>query len=54
MNKLGNAVFIVVCLKLASGGYYLALTGVWGESSDVERSVRVGSSGGYGGGGRVK
>ncbi|MGB0851869.1 MAG: hypothetical protein ACPGSI_01150 [Pikeienuella sp.] len=55
MNKIGNAVFIVMCLGIAGGGYYLANAGVWGVSTDVERSMRVGSfGGGYGSGGRVK
>jgi hypothetical protein len=55
MNNLGNALFLILCLSLAGGGYYLATAGVWGESKDVERSVRVGSvGGGYGLGGRVK
>ena len=55
MNSLVNVVFIVLCLSIAGGAYYLAQAGVWGEDRDVERSVRVGSGGGgYGAGGRVK
>ncbi len=55
MNSLGNAIFVALCLSIAGGGYYLAKTGVWGEDTDVERSIRVGSGGGgYGSGGRVK
>lgn len=55
MNNIGNSIFLILCLSLAGGSFYLAKAGVWGESKDVEHSVRVGSTGGgYGLGGRVK
>ena len=48
-----RVIFIVLALGALGGGYYLSMNGVWQESRDLDRSVRIG---GVGGGidGRVK
>lgn len=51
-------VFIVLGLSAVGAGWYLGRQGIGGESSDIpsltDKSVRVGSSGSYASGGRVK
>jgi len=49
-----RAIILAIGLSGAGGAYYLSNAGVWGESSDLNRSTRVGSSGIYVVGGRVK
>lgn len=39
-------VFLVGVLAILGGASYLSYSGVWGESRDVAKSVRVGSGGG--------
>lgn len=48
-----RAIFIIFAVSALAGGYYLSINGVWQESRDLDRSVRIG---GIGGGihGRVK
>lgn len=50
--------FIVLGLSAVGAGWYLGRQGIGGESSDIpsltDKSVRVGSSGSYASGGRVK
>lgn len=48
-----RAIFIVLSVAALSGGYYLSVNGVWQESRDLDRSVRIGGAGG-GISGRVK
>ncbi len=38
-------VFIIGVLAVFGGASYLSYSGVWGESRDVAKSVRVGSGG---------
>ena len=46
--------FVLFCLAILGGGYYLSSQGVWGAVGGVT-SVRTGSPGATGGGiGRVK
>lgn len=49
-----RAIIVAIGITVAGGAYYLSSAGVWGESSDLNRSTRVGSSGAYVAGGRVK
>ncbi len=48
-----RAVFVLISVAALGGGYYLSINGVWQESRDLDRSVRVGGVG-SGFGGRVK
>ena len=46
---------VALGLSFSGGAYYLSDQGVWGESRDLDRSVRDGSGGGgYNLGGRAK
>lgn len=49
-----RVVFVVVALVLVGAGSYLGHAGIWRESFDLDRSVRTGSPGVGGFGGRVK
>jgi len=42
-----RVVFLAGVVAIIGGASYLSYTGVWGESRDVAKSVRVGSSGGF-------
>jgi hypothetical protein len=48
-----RAIFIILSICVLGGGYYLSMNGVWQESKDLDRSVRIGGVGG-GINGRVK
>jgi hypothetical protein len=45
--------FVLVCVALLGGFYYLSYNGIWAQSRDLDRSVRIGSPGGFSGG-RIK
>lgn len=49
-----RTLFIIVALLLVGAGSYLGHAGIWRESYDLDRSVRAGSPGVGGFGGRVK
>jgi len=40
-------VFVVGALLTTAGAGYLSYRGIGGESTDLDRSVRLGSGGGY-------
>lgn len=48
-----RGVFLIFAAAALGGGYYLSINGVWQESRDLDRSVRIGGVG-PGLGGRVK
>ena len=45
--------FIIGALALIGGAFYLSYNGVWQESTDLDRSVRIGGVGGNSSG-RIK
>ena len=45
--------YILISVALLGGFYYLSYNGVWADSRDLDRSVRIGGPGGYSGG-RIK
>ncbi|MEH6524084.1 hypothetical protein [Sulfitobacter sp.] len=45
--------FVLICVALLGGFYYLSYNGVWADSRDLDRSVRIGGPGGFSGG-RIK
>lgn len=46
-------IFVLSSAALVAAAFYLSYNGVWQESSDLDRSVRIGGVGGYSGG-RIK
>lgn len=39
-------IFLIVSLSLIGGAYYMSYNGIWGESRDLDRSVRLGGPSG--------
>ncbi|OWU86107.1 spermidine synthase [Oceanicola sp. 22II-s10i] len=52
--NLFRVVFLIAALGTVAGAGYLSYFGVWRDSTDLDRSVRLGSPGGGGINGRVK
>ncbi len=53
--NLFRIVFVAGCVLALAGASYLSYKGIWGESRDLDTSVRTGSpGGGYYTGGRIK
>lgn len=52
--NLFRVIFLLGAVALAGGAGYLSHYGVWRDSLDLDRSVRIGSPGAGGINGRVK
>lgn len=52
---IARGIIVLLFASMTAGAGYLSWSGVWGESNDLDRSIRAGSAGGgYYAGGSVK